>query len=98
MVEAGTTLMFSIVSACRDEEMFDHADAFDMTRSDHPRWAMGFGGGAHRCLGEALAWVEIEEALSALARLAPNSKRSGPPPRIGNMGTRLIDQLELVLA
>ncbi|MEC3947679.1 cytochrome P450 [Sphingobium sp. HWE2-09] len=96
-IEPGTTLMFSIVSASRDPDMFSDPDSFDITRTDHPRWAMGFGGGAHRCIGEALAWVEIEETLSALARLAPNTTRTGPAPAVGSLPTRMIDQLELML-
>ena len=97
-MEPGTVLMFSILSACRDPAVFSNPDNFDMTRQDHPRWAMGFGDGAHRCLGEALAWVEIEESLSALARLAPNSQRVGPAPRMNNNGARLADQLHVELA
>lgn len=97
-IKEGTPLMFSIVSASRDPELFKDADKFDITRIDHPRWAMGFGGGAHRCVGEALAWLEIEETLSALARLAPNSQRTGPLPKVGSLPTRMIDQLELTLA
>jgi cytochrome P450 len=45
-----------------------------------------FGGGAHRCLGEALARTELEEGLAALtARIPASTERRAA----GNPGTRL---------
>jgi cytochrome P450 len=42
------------MSAMRDEKVFE-ADTFDVFRTDRQRWHLLLGGGALRCLGEALA-------------------------------------------
>lgn len=88
-------VIFSIVSATRDPEIYANPDAFDITRTDHPRWHFAFGGGAHRCLGEALARVEIEETLAAIARLAPNARIEGAAPRMANAPIRAVDQMRV---
>jgi cytochrome P450 len=56
---------------------------------------MAFGGGAHRCLGEALARIEIEETLAAIARLAPKTRLDGPIPRLNNEAIRNVDQMRV---
>jgi cytochrome P450 len=70
LVVAGTTvpadsnILFSIVAANRDPERYVDPDRFDITRADiRP---LTFGGGAHVCLGAALARVEAEVALDHL--------------------------------
>jgi len=52
---------------------------------------MVFGAGAHRCLGEALAILELEESLAALAARLPNLRlAAGAPPIRGSGGIRTI--------
>ena len=97
-ITPGMLIFFSIVSACRDPDVYANPDAFDITRADHPRWHFAFGGGAHRCLGEALARVEIEETLAAIARLAPNTKVTGPRPAMKAAPIRAVDQLKVAFA
>jgi cytochrome P450 family 103 len=97
-ITPGMLIFFSIVSACRDPEVYANPDAFDIARTDHPRWHFAFGGGAHRCLGEALARVEIEETLAAIARLAPNTRITGPRPRMKAAPIRAVDQLSVAFA
>ena len=46
---------------------------------------------AHRRLDETLARIEIDEALAAMARPAPNARRAGPLRRIANPQTRAVD-------
>jgi len=88
-----------VVSALRDPAVYDRPDTFDITRGDHPRWHPVFGAGEHRCLGEALARVEMEEALDALRRLAPDIELSGPPPQIRGLGaTRTVGEMMCRLA
>ena len=85
----GTLLHLSILSAQRDEAVFADPQRFDIDRDDHPRWSVSFGGGAHRCLGEALARAEMEEALIELSRRLPELQLAGPPPDFkGHMGIR----------
>jgi cytochrome P450 family 103 len=80
IVPAGVPIAVSMLSAMRDPEVYADPDRFDITRTDHPRWHPIFGGGAHRCLGEALAKAEMEETLATIARLAPNTTLVGEVP------------------
>ncbi len=97
-ITPGMLIFFSIVSACRDPDVYANPDAFDIARSDHPRWHFAFGGGAHRCLGEALARVEIEETLAAIARLAPKTRIAGPRPAMKAAPIRAVDQMRVTFA
>jgi cytochrome P450 len=97
-IPPGRLVIFSIVSACRDPEIYSNPEAFDISRTDHPRWHFAFGGGAHRCLGEALARVEIEETLAAIARLAPKTRITGPRPTLKAAPIRAVDQLRVAFA
>ena len=97
-VRPGQVIAASIIAALRDPEVHADPDRFDIFRTDHPRWHPVFGAGAHRCLGEALARAELEEALAALAALAPGAALAGPPPRLrGLTGARAIDAMTVVL-
>jgi cytochrome P450 len=61
-IPAGTPLTISVPSALRDPSVYADPDRFDIFRKDHPRWHPIFGAGAHRCVCEALARVEMEES------------------------------------
>jgi cytochrome P450 family 103 len=95
-INAGRVCIFSIVAASRDPEVYGRPDDFDIHRTDHPRWAFAFGGGAHRCLGEALARVEIEETLAAVAQLAPGALLETMPV-MSNAPIRAVSNLRLTL-
>ena len=75
-VPAGTQLLHCVSSANRDPRVFAGGDYFDIVveRKAHQ---LVFGGGVYRCLGAALARVEMTEALSVLAQ------RFGPPKIAG---------------
>ena len=93
-VKAETVLAPSVIGALRDPAVYAEPGRFDIHRDDHPRYHPIFGAGAHRCLGEALARVELEEALAALATLAPEAKLIGPPPQLrGLTAARSIDRM-----
>ncbi|MGR3322574.1 MAG: cytochrome P450 [Pseudooceanicola sp.] len=95
-IREGTIFAPSIVGAMRDPAVYADPFRFDITRTDHPRHTPAFGGGPHRCLGEALARVELEEALAALAAAWPDMAIEGPPPELkGLSGTRSITGLTL---
>lgn len=97
-IPAGRLVSLSTLSAMRDPARFSDPDTFLIDRTDHPRWPLVFGGGAHRCLGEALARLELEEGLMALSRRFPNLRLAGPPPKIeGYAGIRRIDGLRAAL-
>ena len=92
----GTILQISLLSAQRDETVFNDPQKFDIHRNDHPRWSLTFGFGAHRCLGEALARAELEEALGVLCERLPGLKLAGPPPQFkGHVGIRGITPMHV---
>jgi cytochrome P450 len=51
-------------SANRDEQVFERATEFDITRAPNPH--LGFGHGLHYCLGASLARLEIRVMLEEL--------------------------------
>lgn len=94
-IAPGTVLAPSVIGALRDPAVYAAPGVFDIHRTDHPRYHPVFGAGAHRCLGEALARIELEEALAALATLAPDAHVLGDPPRLrGLSAARSIDRME----
>ena len=95
-LKRGTVLSLSILSAQRDEQVYRDPQRFDIARTDHPRWSVTFGGGPHRCLGEALARAEMEETLVALTRRLPDLRRTGNPPVTkAHFGIRSISSMTL---
>lgn len=98
VLPAGSLIILSTMSAMRDERVYGRPDVFDIRRTDLPRLHPVFGGGAHRCIGEALARVELEEGLGALTRLTPGLRLAGAMPVLrGHAGIRRIDALRVGL-
>lgn len=64
---AGEIIVLSLAAAGRDPSAFHESDRFDLYRPD-PWYDIGFGHGAHYCLGIALAKAEINAALTVLTR------------------------------
>lgn len=71
-IDAGQKVLVWEGSANRDPAVFDRPDQFDITRKPNPH--IGFGHGAHFCLGAHLARLELrvlyEELLSRFGGLA----------------------------
>jgi cytochrome P450 family 142 subfamily A polypeptide 1 len=71
-IPAGAELLLLYPSGNRDEEVFVDPQTFDITRSPNPHIAFGFG--AHFCLGNQLARLELkvmfEQLMSRLPDLA----------------------------
>ena len=67
-------------SANRDEAVFVDPDTFDVARSPNPHIAFGFG--AHFCLGNQLARLELKVMFERLAERLPDLALAtdGPPP------------------
>ncbi|MEY8828782.1 cytochrome P450 [Sedimentitalea sp. XS_ASV28] len=98
LIPKGSFVAVSMLTALRDPDVYADPDSFDITRSDHPRLHPVFGGGPHRCLGEALARVELEEALKALARLVPDMRLDGPPVTLRGYGAvRSLSDMRVLL-
>jgi len=85
-IKAGQELLLLYPSANRDEAVFANADTFDITRSPNPHIAFGFG--AHFCLGNQLARLElrvmVERVLARLPDLRLAAERGALPRRQAN--------------
>ncbi|MEV0379464.1 cytochrome P450 [Nonomuraea sp. NPDC050643] len=81
---AGTELAVCLASANRDEEAFDRAEEFDITRA--PQANVVFGQGAHYCPGAGLARRQVEISLRLLTERLPGL-RLVPGQRIEYRGT-----------
>lgn len=80
VVRAGETLSISVSAANRDPERFERPDEFDIGRpaSGH----LGFGHGAHQCLGQQLARIEMRVGYSALFREFPDLRLAVPASEV----------------
>ena len=82
-VPAGAPLELVTMSGMRDPDLYADPDVFNIRRTDGPRFHLGFGGGVHRCAGEYLARLELEEGLRAVSRMYPDMRLVGEriPPK-----------------
>ncbi|OBI89915.1 cytochrome P450 [Mycobacterium asiaticum] len=80
-IPAGDWVLMHYLSANRDEEVFEEADQFDVTRTDAGHAAFG-GGGVHFCLGAQLARLELRVLLEELYPNVPGLTVTGPPDRL----------------
>ena len=85
-IPAGKELLLLYPSANRDAAVFDDPDTFDITRSPNPHLAFGFG--AHFCLGNQLARLELkvmtERLLARLPDLHLTTDQADLPRRAAN--------------
>jgi len=96
ILPAGEVVLLSTMSAMRDEAAFAQPDIFNIRRTDQRRLHMIFGGGVHRCIGEALAVAELEEGLAVLAARIPRLRLAGAPPKVqGHSGIRRIGDMRV---
>ena len=73
----GDKVVFWEASANRDEEVFQDAGSFDITRSPNPH--LGFGHGIHHCLGANLARLELRVLLGELLDRVSAMSLAGEP-------------------
>jgi cytochrome P450 len=77
-IPANTLVSLSVAGANHDPTVYPEPDRFDITAS-RPEGQLGFGSGAHHCLGASLARAEMQEALPILAAKLPGVRVSSPP-------------------
>jgi hypothetical protein len=94
VIPEGRVVSMSVIAGLRDPDVYRDPDRFDIRREGLPKWNIAFGGGAHRCLGEALARAEMEESIATIARFAPKTRIIGKPPTVkGSAAIRHIDAM-----
>ncbi|MEV0288921.1 cytochrome P450 [Kribbella sp. NPDC050820] len=69
VIKAFERVAVSLPAANRDPQVFAEPDRFDMTRQAAKHVAFGFG--VHQCLGQHLARLELQVALTGLAQRFP---------------------------
>jgi cytochrome P450 len=79
-IPKGSTVLVIRQSADRDETQYPEPDRFDITRD--ARQHNAFGHGPHRCLGAALARLELEVGIGTLLRRFPRLTLAAPPEQI----------------
>ena len=81
-IKQGDTLTICLGSANRDPEVFERADEFVMDRN--PNKHLGFGAGAHYCLGDWLARIQTQMMLTALLGRYKTIELLNPIPQWNN--------------
>ncbi len=94
-VAAGDVMMLLLAAAQRDPAEFDRPDIFDPDRGTLRH--LGFGRGAHYCLGAPLARLEAGVALSALTTRFPNARLDSEPHYKTNVTLRGLSNLTVAV-
>ena len=76
-LRAGDRLMLNYPSGNRDEDYFENAEEFDLERS--PNKHLGFGFGAHMCIGQHIAKMEMNILWEELLPKLKSIELAGDP-------------------
>jgi cytochrome P450 len=80
LIRAGELVVLSELAANRDPEFVERPEQLDLGRAAQPHLA--FGHGAHRCLGAALARLQLRIAVPALLQRFPDLALAAPAGEI----------------
>jgi cytochrome P450 len=75
-IRAGDYVVVSVQSGNRDRALYPDADVLDIARRPGPH--LGFGHGAHACVGQQVARMELNTVLAALATRVPTLRLAVP--------------------
>ncbi|GAA1610741.1 cytochrome P450 [Catellatospora bangladeshensis] len=95
-IPAGCWVLVLLAAANRDPARFAHPDTFDPDRTETA--TLSFGGGAHYCLGAALARLEGQRGLAMLLDRFGDIRLAAPPGTPRQLMLRGHEQLWLTLA
>ena len=90
-IPAGAEVMLLYPAANRDDAVFDRPETFDAARTPNPHLAFGFG--AHFCLGNQLARLELRVMFEQLFARLPDLALAAPqalPRRASNFISGLV--------
>ncbi|WP_225839684.1 cytochrome P450 [Streptomyces sp. NK08204] len=91
-IRKGDPIIVNFSASGLDPERYgEHADRFDLLRTDREKSSIGFGYGTHRCMGAPLAEVEATEALDALFARFPRMRLACSPEELQPMPTFLMN-------
>ena len=76
-IPQGEKVLLFLAAANRDSRKWEHAERFDIRRQALGH--VGFGNGIHGCVGQAVARMEGEIVLTALAKRVEAIELSGEP-------------------
>jgi cytochrome P450 len=88
-INPGDHIAIILGAANRDETVFENPDEYDIFRKPGPKH-VAFGGGAHICIGQHLARLEMTAALNALLDRFPGLRADPdyPPPHVQGFSLR----------
>ncbi|HEY2750465.1 cytochrome P450 [Phenylobacterium sp.] len=93
---AGAKILLFLGAANRDPRRWDEPDQFDIARKTSGHVAFGYG--IHSCVGQAVARMEGEIVLKALAERIERLELAAPPVRCLNNTLRGLASLPLSVA
>jgi hypothetical protein len=76
LVRAGEAVVLATGTANRDASVFDNPDQFDITRDARAHLAFSYG--AHQCLGQAIARIELQSAIRTIFQRIPTLRVAVP--------------------
>jgi cytochrome P450 family 142 subfamily A polypeptide 1 len=91
-ISEGQELILLYPSANRDEAVFEQADRFDIARHPNPHMAFGFG--AHFCLGNQLARLELKVMIDRLLARLPDLHLTVPRHELARREANFISGIE----
>jgi hypothetical protein len=94
-VAENSKVLCMLAAANRDPRKWPDPDRYDIQR--RPSGHVAFGAGIHGCVGQAVARLEGEVVLTALARRVRRIEVAGPHTRRLNNTLRALDTLPLKL-
>jgi cytochrome P450 len=94
-VRAGDAVTVLLGAANRDPARFDDPDVLRLDRAPNPH--LGFGRGAHSCLGASLAGLQARAVFSTLARYYPRALLTAAPVFRRNLTLRGLQAAHVAL-
>jgi cytochrome P450 len=92
-IKTGDAILMSFSSANRDETVFEAPFAFKVDRKPNPHLAFGFG--AHVCLGQHLARMELRALFGELLRRIEHVELAGTPAWLAGVTSGSLTQLPI---